>query len=352
MTTATAPRTSNMASSSGRFARGTGPRQWQHCPMDAPRTARAMWKLFEPLHAVTYFVDECIEEYGAAGLKGFWMGYFAGRAAPMGAVAPAVVDATFFSFNPDRVKRALPDAWGFAAPDRVLDARLAGVDRFLRQDPRPRRERRRRCGPQALAQAAALARSAIEGLTIEGRPLAAANVALAWPDEPHLALWQAATVLREHRGDGHVVALVAAGLDGRQALVTMAATGAVPKEMLQAARGWDDDAWDEAADALMERGWVNEDGTQTASGAAQRQAIEDLTDRLAAAAVGATRATTTPNRCGPCSQAFAGAIAAVGAVPVPNPIGLPLPEYSVPSRESRADGDGQSQMSTGACPRG
>ena len=97
--------------------------------MDAPRTARTMWKLFEPLHAVTYFADECIEEYRAAGLKGFWMGYFAGRAAPMGAVGPAVVDATFFSFNPDRVKRALPDAWSFAAPDRVLEARLAGVDR-------------------------------------------------------------------------------------------------------------------------------------------------------------------------------------------------------------------------------
>ncbi len=293
--------------------------------MDAPRTARTMWKLFEPLHAVTYFVDECLEEYGAAGLKGFWMGYFAGRAAPMGAVAPAVVDATFFSFNPDRVRRALPDAWGFASPARVLDARLRGVDRFLGRVLGPVGSGAAGVDPKALAQAAALARSAIEGLSIEGRPLAAANVALAWPDEPRLALWQAATVLREHRGDGHLVALVAAGLDGRQALVTMAATGAVPKEMLQAARGWDDDAWDEAADALMARGWLNPDGTQTASGAAQRQAIEDLTDRLAAQpwerlgddGTQSLRAVL---------KALVGAIAAVGAVPVPNPIGLPLPE--------------------------
>jgi hypothetical protein len=82
--------------------------------MDAPRTARAMWKLFEPLHAVTYFADECLEQYRAVGLKGFWMGYFAGRAAPMGAVTPGLVDATFFSFNPDRVNRALPDAWSLA----------------------------------------------------------------------------------------------------------------------------------------------------------------------------------------------------------------------------------------------
>jgi len=293
--------------------------------MDAPRTARAMWKLFEPVHAVTYFAEECIEEFGAAGLKGFWMGYFAGRSAPMGAVAPAVVDATFFSFNPDRVKRALPDAWSFAAPDRVLDARLAGVDRALRRilDSDAGGQ-----GPGVddadVARAAALARGAVEGLTVDGRPLAAANAALDWPQEPHLALWQAATVLREHRGDGHVVALAAAGLDGRQALVTMAATGAVPRAMLQAARGWDDDAWEASADMLVERGWLDEDGTQTPSGAAARREIEDLTDLLAAEpwerlgddGTEALRAVLTP---------LASAIAATGAVPVPNPIGLPLP---------------------------
>ena len=107
--------------------------------MDAPRTARVMWKLFEPLHAVTYFAEECLEEYKAAGLKGFWMGYFAGRAAPMGAVAPAVVDATFFSFNPDRVKRALPDAWSFASPGPG-PRRPAG-----RGGPRPAEDPRHRC---------------------------------------------------------------------------------------------------------------------------------------------------------------------------------------------------------------
>ncbi|MDR3650007.1 MAG: hypothetical protein P4L20_13015 [Acidimicrobiales bacterium] len=300
--------------------------------MDAPRTARAMWKLFEPLHALTYFAPECIEEFGTAGLKGFWMGYFAGRAAPMGEVGPAVVDATFFSFNPDRVRRALPDAWSFAPPDRVLDARLAGVARALERilgagsgaDGDVAGIGARGIGAPEIARAAALARSAVEGLTIDGRPLAAANVALAWPEEPRLALWHAATVLREHRGDGHVAALVAAGLDGRQALVTMTATGAVPKEMLQAARGWDDDAWEASAGTLVERGWINEDGTQTASGAKAREDIEDLTDLLAAEpwerlgedGTDALRAVLAP---------IASAIGASGSVPVPNPIGLPLP---------------------------
>jgi len=290
--------------------------------MDAPRTARAMWKLFEPLHAVTYFAEECIEEYGAAGLKGFWMGYFAGRAAPMGAVGPAVVDATFFSFNPDRVTRALPDAWTFAPPDRVLDARLAGVDRALRRILGADGVRR---SLGDVAAAAALARHAVEGLTTDGRPLAAANVALGWPEEPDLALWQAATVLREHRGDGHVTALVAAGLDGRQALVSMAATGAVSRAMLQAARGWDDDAWSASAAVLMERGWLHEDGSLTTSGTTARREIEDLTDLLAAEpwerlgddGTEVMRAVLAP---------LADAIASTGAFPVPNPIGLPRPD--------------------------
>ena len=175
-----------------------------------------------------------------------------------------------------------------------------------------------------LARAAELARAALEGLTVDGRPLGAANLALEWPEEPHLALWHAATVLREHRGDGHVVALVAAGLDGRQALVTMAATGAVPRAMLQAARGWDDDAWDASTDVMIERGWLDEDATPTTSGAAARQEIEDLTDLLAAEPwerlgeddTESLRAVLAP---------IARAIAATGAVPVPNPIGLPTP---------------------------
>jgi len=278
-----------------------------------------MWKLFETLHAVTYFAEECIEEYAAAGLKGFWMGYFAGRSAPMGAVGPAVVDATFFNFNPDRVARALPDAWSFASPEAVLEARLSGVDRALR----------RILGPEAVgpdvARGAALARSAVEGLMIDGRPLAAANVALAWPTEPHVALWQAATVLREHRGDGHVTALVAAGLDGRQALVTMAATGAVPRAMLQAARGWDDDAWDAAVTALIERGWLDEDATPTVSGTVARQEIEDLTDLLAAEPwerLGDDGTESLRAVLGP----LAAAIGSTGALPTPNPIGLPPPE--------------------------
>ena len=139
-----------------------------------------------------------------------------------------------------------------------------------------------------------------------------------------LALWQATTVLREHRGDGHVAALVAAGLDGRQALVSMAATGAVPRAMLQAARGWDDEAWEESAAVLVERGWLRPDGTPTASGPPTRQGIEDLTDRLAAEPW-ERLGDEASESLGAMLAALARAIGAAGSIPVPNPIGLPAP---------------------------
>jgi hypothetical protein len=72
---------------------------------------------------------------------------------------------------------------------------------------------------------AGLAREAASACTAEGRPLYAGHAGLDWPDAPHVAAWHAATLLREHRGDGHIAALVAAGLSGIDALVTHVATG-------------------------------------------------------------------------------------------------------------------------------
>ena len=302
---------------------GTGPgsRPWQHGTVaDAGEghVARVMWRHFEPLHTLTYFAPESTEAFAAAGLKGFWMGYFAGRAAPMGPVGPAVVGATFFNFAPSRVHRALPDAWERATPARVLDARLEGVDLALRG------VLGELATGGAAARAAELLRASVEDLVTDGRPLAAANAALDWPAEPHLVMWQAATVLREHRGDGHICALVEAGLDGRQALAMMTAIDAVPRALLQTSRGWDDDEWDGAVEALVARGWVTPDGSATAAGAQARRTIEATTDRLAAGPwerLGAARTEEVRSALAP----MVDALVAAGTMPVPNPIGLTPP---------------------------
>src|SRR3954451_20219362 len=201
-----------------------------------------MWRVLEPYHAVTYFSPEARQAFKDAGLRGFWMGYFAGRAAPMGPVGPGPVTATFFGFRHDMVAKALPDAWEFASVDTVLEARLRGVDAALQAV----------FGDAALAaadieEAAERARTAAVAADRAGRPLFAANADLPWPTEPHLVLWQAVTMLREHRGDGHVAALVTAGLDGCESHLTLVGAGTLSRDVLQPNRGWTDDDWTDAA---------------------------------------------------------------------------------------------------------
>src|SRR4051812_36436320 len=96
-------------------------------------TARALWRALEPVHAVSYFSRESSAAFETAGLKGFWMGYFAGRAAPMGEVGPAAVEATFFNFHPTMVRRAIPDAWSFASAAALLEVRASSSAATLRR---------------------------------------------------------------------------------------------------------------------------------------------------------------------------------------------------------------------------
>jgi hypothetical protein len=237
--------------------------------------ARNAWITLEPYHAMIYFVPEARSAFTALGLKGYWMGYFASRSAPMGAASANLVAATFYNFHPRMVARAIPDAWGITTPERVLAARYESADAALR------RLLGERITSPELAEAAALAREATDGCDIAGRPLFAAHAALAWPTEPHLVLWHATTLLREFRGDGHIIALLSAGLDGCEAHITLAGTGKVPRQMIQPMRGWTDEEWDAAQTRLRERGLLDDEGKLTEQGQVLRQTIEDQTDRLA-----------------------------------------------------------------------
>ncbi|MFD5345515.1 hypothetical protein ACFWJY_17565, partial [Streptomyces anulatus] len=195
-----------------------------------PARVRQMWHLLEPLHAVLYYAPEAFDEAAALGydVEERWASYFAWRAAPLGAVGAEEAVRTFHSFAPAMVERHVPGIWATAAPDAVLAARLRAVDRSYRALFGERAE-----GPE-FVEAAALARRAAEAVTpgtVGG--LGPANSGLPWPDAPHLVLWQAATVLREHRGDGHIAALAGAGLDPVESLVSFAAGGGGPTEGLR-----------------------------------------------------------------------------------------------------------------------
>jgi hypothetical protein len=228
-----------------------------------------------PLHSALYFAPEYDNELAALGLERGSMAYFAGRAAPLGTVGAGTVTATFYNFNHELVAQAVPRAWSIAAPPAVLDARLRAADavltRLLGADAVASKE---------LAEATELALRAAEACHREARPLYAANAELPVPEQPHLALWHAATLLREHRGDGHLAALTAAGLSGLESLVTHTATGkAMTPRALQRTRGWSAGQWSAAQARLRDRGLLDADGELTADGTDLRRDIEAVTDR-------------------------------------------------------------------------
>ena len=207
-----------------------------------------------------------------AGLRGFWMGYFAGRSAPLGPVPAEVVTAVFYNFSPAHVARALPDAWTFTSPEDVLRARQSAAVAALR-----------RCGvtdDEETTTAAALLERAARTAPVEGRPLFAANLALPWPEDPVARLWHATTLLREQRGDGHVALLVAAGVTGRECNVLHSVADRVPREFIVRSRRYDDAEWHACTEALAARGLLTGDGALTDEGHRLKQDLEDATDRL------------------------------------------------------------------------
>ena len=245
-----------------------------------PIVARKTWRTLEPVHGMIYFVPEAVEQYRHAGITHDRAGYFASRSAPLGPTSPEVVIATFFNFEPATVRTAMAGVWSTTTPEAMLHARLVAADGALR------RLLGDAVGGEAVVEAAALARQAALAACdhLEGRPLFAAHVNLPWPDEPHLELWHAQTLLREFRGDGHVSALVADGLSAVEALVTHGGTGAVASAVLRTSRNWSDDEWTAACDRLIDAGWLRPDGTLTEEGAEHRQWVEDRTDQLAVVA--------------------------------------------------------------------
>ncbi len=241
-----------------------------------PRAGRRCHTALNALHATHYFAPEVRKELGALGVTDPRAVNFAVRAAALGPVGPGAVTATFYNYKYELVARHVPAVWAIAAPDAVLAARARAVDSALR----------RLLGEQVvaspeMAEAARLALRAAEACSRSARPLYAAHADLPVPEAPHLAYWHAATLLREHRGDGHLTALMSANLDGLQALVTHTATGkGMAPKWVFGTRGWSQEEWDAAKARLRERGLLSGAGELTEQGVALREEIERDTDRL------------------------------------------------------------------------
>lgn len=284
--------------------------------MSQDHPARRLWRALEPIHAVTYFAPESKTACEALGTRGYWMSYFGLRAAPLGEATPELVAALFYGFHPGLVARALPAAWQAAPAESFLAVRIRTVDAALH----------RLVGADVLAspevrEAAELARVAALAAPTAGRPLGAANKALEWPEPPHLVLWHAQTIMREQRGDGHVAALLTAGLDPAESLVLFAADTDVDAESLRERRGWPEPEWQQARERLSARGLLDAAGMPTRAGRELRHEVEARTDAAAAApveALGADAAERLVTLAGP----LVAAIIAGRGFALGNPMGL------------------------------
>ena len=291
-------------------------------------SARRLWVAVESVHAVTYFAPACRHARRDAGLKGFWAGYFAARAAPLGPVDAGPVIAAFFNFEPAMVRRAVPACWDVIDPAQLTVGRAAAAAEALTE----------LCSADSLAGlvgARALLRGAAANCDGAGRIMTEANRQL-WPavetglrrldlTAEHMAVaeaWQACTTLREHRGDGHVAALVAHDLSGLEAHLLAAGTQGLPAEVLRDSRGWSASQWEAGRVRLAARGLLHPDGAATEDGLAARRGVELVTDELAERALAALDDEEVGRLYGALFPAAAN-IQRSGTLPFPNPMGLP-----------------------------
>jgi hypothetical protein len=162
----------------------------------------------------------------------------------------------------------------------------------------------------------------IDAASPPGRPLFAANRDIAPIDDPVAQLWQHCTTLREHRGEGHVIALAAADIDGCQAHQLLIAAQGFAVEVFRDNRGWTHERWDAASERLKAIGLINGD-TLTDAGKRIHDQVEQLTDSLAHEPIAQSLTETAINSLIDSLTSSANKIFASGVVPFPNPMGLP-----------------------------
>lgn len=281
--------------------------------MNVESPSRRLWRAVETIHAVTYFSAESTRAAQDAGFKGFWMGYFGFRSAPLGRVQPAVVEALFNNFSADRVNRALPDAWSFATPKEALRARSHSAEQALqRLGVTPPND-----------DMLHVMHSAVTAIVPHGRGLFSANRALLPEGVALRDLWQWCTTVREHRGDSHVAALAVLGINGLEATVLLAIEQGIELEMFEESRGWHHDHMSGTLEHLVNIGLLESRDRLSDAGRALRTEVEDMTDRQAFAVVSRLADEYEPVLAA--LESAAGRIREQQEIPFPNPMGLDKP---------------------------
>ena len=252
--------------------RGIGPLVSR--PMNA--MARRMFELVEPIGLIPYSADEPNEAMFALGFTNYWDTYFAGRAAPLGLAPAEVVDALFYNFAPGEVARHIPKVWRTTTPEAAIAARQEGCANVLR------RILGDRVDSPAFARTTELLLKAATSAPLDGRPMYAALRAISIPDNVAERLFHAASLLREHRGDGHIAALMVEGVGGLEAHALFALHMDMPANTFGRIHHLPAAQLAAVTDGMRDRGLIGDDGWLSEEGRAVKERVESLTDDLAA----------------------------------------------------------------------
>lgn len=240
--------------------------------------ARTMFGLVEPIGVIPYSTEEPNEAMYALGFTNYWDTYFAARAAPLGSSVPAeVVHALFYNFAPGEVARHIPKVWETTTPEEAFAARQKGSVNALR------RILGGLIDTSDFARAVELLTRAATSAPLEGRPMYAALRALPLPEQPVARLFHAASLLREHRGDGHVAALMTEGIGGLEAHVLLAIDAGIPAPVFGRIHHLPAAQLTGLIDGMKTRGLIKDEVTFTPTGRETKNRVEALTDKLAAA---------------------------------------------------------------------
>jgi hypothetical protein len=250
---------------------------------DFQEQARRLRNAVEPVAAGVYFAPEAHQAYEALGFDGSPVSqdgvarpelksYFTSRGACMGQVPGEVVAAAFGCFNPNVVVPVVQAGWQIASREAILAARQRGAAEMLR----------RVLGeePEGLGRVTGLLRRAADAAPWAGRAVYGGLRSLGFPGDPHGDLWRAADLVREHRGDSHVIAWAVGGADAVEILLLTEQWWGLPARAYAPTRGWAAADMDAGFGRLARRGLMTGDERLTDAGQAFREEVEVRTDEL------------------------------------------------------------------------
>jgi hypothetical protein len=250
---------------------------------DFNERARRLRNAVEPVAAGVYFAPEAHAGYEALGFDGSPLAspdgiarpelksYFTSRGACMGHVPGEVVASAFGVFNPKVVVPAVAAGWQITNRDEILKAREQAATAMLQRILGER--------PDGLARVTDLLRRAADAAPWAGRGVYGGLRSLGYPDSPMGAMWRAPDLVREHRGDSHVISWAVGGADAVEILLLTEQWWGVPARSYTPSRAWQDADMDAGFERLNHRGLMS--GEQlTDAGRAFREEIEVRTDEL------------------------------------------------------------------------